>query len=248
MATLASSLRGIVPSNRISIDLWRLLMRSLLLLSALLANLCLLGLTGDTRADDPPSHKVYGEWRIRIKPDKGAEYNDLIRAKGLTLFRQAGGRMVGWWATLIGDLYEHVTIWEYDNMAAFEKAVGFLGKSQKFAEFVALRDPLLAGEQSRFLRLSAGSEPPQLDETARFVIHEIQRVPLENAKKYMDFMEKTGLPLLKKHGFHPVGPFAVDVGQWREMTLLFRFESLAERERLIDEIGRHADGETYIRA
>ena len=29
--------------------------------------------------------------------------------------------MVGWWTTLIGNLYEHVTIWEYDDMAAFRK-------------------------------------------------------------------------------------------------------------------------------
>src|SRR5262245_40009507 len=41
--------------------------------------------------------KVYGEWLIRVKPDKGAEYNQLIERRGLPLFRAAGGRMVGWW-------------------------------------------------------------------------------------------------------------------------------------------------------
>ena len=51
--------------------------------------------------------------------------------------------MVGWWNTLIGDLYEHVTIWEYDDMAAFERAIGFLSKNPAFARFVAARDPLL---------------------------------------------------------------------------------------------------------
>ena len=69
-----------------------------------------------------PRH-VYGEWRIQIRPDKLAEYSQLIETKGLPLFRAAGGRMVGWWTTLVGDLYEQITIWEYDNMAAFEQAV-----------------------------------------------------------------------------------------------------------------------------
>ena len=69
-------------------------------------------------------------------------------------FAAAGGRMVGWWKTLVGDLYEHVTIWEYDDMAAFEKAIGFLSKNADFAKFVTARDPLLAGEESRFLRLA----------------------------------------------------------------------------------------------
>ena len=79
----------------------------------------------------------------------------------LPLFRAAGGRMVGWWKTLIGDLYEQVTIWEYDDMAAFEKAIGFLGPNPQFAEFVALRDPLLAGEENRFLRPAAHAVAPQ---------------------------------------------------------------------------------------
>jgi len=92
--------------------------------------------------------KVYGEWLIRPRPDKGTEYRKLIEENGLPLFREAGGRMVGWWNTLVGDLYEHVTIWEYDNMAAFQKAAEFLGKNDGFAKFVALRDPLLAGESS----------------------------------------------------------------------------------------------------
>ncbi len=65
--------------------------------------------------------------------------------------------MVGWWNTLVGDLYEHVTIWEYDDMAAFEKAIPFLSKNPDFARFVAMRDPLLAGEESRFLRLVPGA-------------------------------------------------------------------------------------------
>src|SRR5262245_59102251 len=206
--------------------------------------------TASFAEDKKPGHagKVYGEWLIRPKPDKGPEYNRLIEQKGLPLFREAGGRMVGWWNTLIGNLYEHVTIWEYDDMAAFQKAVEHLGKSDAFKEFVGLRDPLLAGEDSRFLKLAPFAEPPALAESAPYVVHEIHRVPMPRMQAYLKFMENDGLALLKKHGFHPVGPFTVGVGKWNEVTYLFRFKSLAERDRLIAAFSNHEDGRTYGKA
>jgi hypothetical protein len=189
--------------------------------------------------------RVYGEWRILVKPDKGPEYNALIEERGLPLFRKAGGRMVGWWNSLIGNLYEHVTIWEYDDMAAFEQAVAFLGGEKKFAEFVAARDPLLTGEQNRFLRLVEHSEPPVLADPAKFVIHEVHRVPQNKMAAYVEFMTGKGLMLLKAHGFHPVGPWRVEVGSWCEVTYLFRFDSLSQRTRLIDEFSKHGDAKVY---
>jgi hypothetical protein len=100
------------------------------------------------RGDDPPkpsageAARVYGESRIRVKPDQWPAYDQLIEKSGLPLFRQAGGRMVGCWKTLIGDLYEHVTIWECDSMAAFENVVGFLSKSPDFGRFAVVRAPM----------------------------------------------------------------------------------------------------------
>ncbi len=189
--------------------------------------------------------RVYGEWRIRVRPDKGAVYDELIRLQGLPLFKAAGGRMVGWWKTLIGDLYEHVTIWEYDNLAAFQQAIEYLGPNQKFAEFVTQRDPLLAGEESRFLRLAPGAIAPQLNEQAAFVIHEIHRVRLADLGPYLDYMQTKALPMLQRHGFSPVGPLVVEVGDWNEVTYLFRFSSLAERERLISAFSRQRDYQDY---
>jgi len=185
--------------------------------------------------------KIYGEWRILIKPDKGQEYNDLIKSRGLPLFRQAGARMVGWWTTLVGNLYEQVTIWEYDDMAAFERAIGFLGRDKRFAEFVSLRDPLLAGEQSRFLTLATAAEQPVLSDPSKFVIHEIHRVPRNKMKDYLEFISTRGLKLLKQHGFRPVGPWTVEVGQSSEVTYLFRFDSLDERSRMIARFSADAD-------
>ena len=199
---------------------------------------------GEPKPEDRPS-RVYGEWRIRVRPDQGPAYNKLIEQSGLPLFRGAGGRMVGWWNTLVGDLYEHVTIWEYDDMAAFERAIGILSKDPAFARFVAARDPLLAGEESRFLRPAPGAIPPALPDPSAFVVHEVHRVPLARRDAYLDFMTRQGLGLLRAHGFRPVGPWVVELGRWTEVTYLFRFDSLAERERLIARFARTDDARLY---
>jgi type 1 glutamine amidotransferase len=203
---------------------------------------------GDDRQAPPPggdASRVYGEWRIRVRPDQGPAYNRLIEQLGLPLFQQAGGRMVGWWNTLIGDMYEHVTIWEYNDMAAFERAIQLRSQNPAFSRFVASRDPLLVGEESRFLRLAPGGVRPPLPESASFVIHEIHRVPLARRDAYLAFMTRQGLDLLKSQGFRPAGPFVVDVGRWTEVTYLFRFESLAERERLMAGFSAAAGTRTY---
>ncbi len=212
-----------------------------------LVSVCLLEIAPakDERSASSRGDAVYGEWLIRVRPDMGPEYNRLIEQKGLPLFRAAGGRMVGWWNTLIGDLYEHVTIWRYDDMAAFEKAVGFLSKNERFAEFVSRRDPLLTGEESRFLKLAPGAERANVPEPAKIVVHEIHRVPLGRQGAYLKFMEEQGLALVKKHGFRPVGPWVVDVGTWSEVTYLFLFDTLAERSRLIAKFAATADARTY---
>jgi type 1 glutamine amidotransferase len=217
---------------------------ALLVLSGLL---CQSGFLRAENNNAPAPTKVYGEWLIRPRPDKGAEYRKLIEQKGLPLFREAGGRMVGWWNTLVGDLYEQVTIWEYDDMAAFQKAVEFLGKNDRFAKFVALRDPLLTGENNRFLKLAPFAAQPKFPESAPYIIHEIHRVSLKNQEKYLELMKKEGLALLKKHGFRPVGPWIVGIGKWAEVTYLFRFESLSERDQLIARFSDHPDHQTYVR-
>ena len=133
---------------------------------------------------------------------------------------------------MIGDIYEHVTIWEYDDMAAFERAIQFLSKNPAFARFVAARDPLWPARRAGSCGLAAGAADPSLPEPAPFVVHEIHRVPLARKDAYLAYMTGTGLGILKAHGFRPAGPWVVDVGRWSEVTYLFRFDSLAERERL----------------
>src|SRR6185312_11253560 len=173
-----------------------------------------------SKDQQPEGGKVYGEWIIVVRPDKGKEYNQLIETEGLALFREAGGRMVGWWTTAIGDLYEQVTLWEYDGMAAFERAGQILGKNDRFAKFVAKRDPLLAGERSRFLKLAEWSAGPALPDRSKFVVHEVHRVPLGKMEDYLTFMGAQ-VPILKHYGFRPSGPLLTTVGRWTEVTYLF---------------------------
>lgn len=212
---------------------------------ALLVLAAAAGLAADGPGDSPG--KVYGEWRIAVKPDKGPDYDKLIQTEGLPLFRKAGGRMVGWWKTLVGNLYEQVTIWEYDDMAAFEKAVGFLGQDPQFAAFVAKRDPLLTGEENRFLILAPGGKSPALPDTAKVVIHEVHRVPLKWQPAYLEWLQSEGLRTLSKNGFRPVGAWLTHVGRSTEATFLFGFESLAERDRLIARFMTTEDGRRYRR-
>ncbi len=201
-------------------------------------------------ADDPseakpPSTQVYGQWSIRPKPDQGPAYNELIEQRGLPLFRSGGGRMVGWWNTLVGNQYEQLTIWEYDSMAAYERAVASLGANPRFTEFARLRDPLLAAEESQFLTLAEGGQAPKLPETAPVVIHEVHQVPLKRTGEYLRYMKGEGRKLLASHGFHPIGPLVAEVGKWNEVTYLFPFQSLAERERLRSQFAAHADAPVY---
>ena len=60
-------------------------------------------------------------------------------------------------------------------------------------------------------------------------------------------MARHGLDLLKANGFRPVGPWVVEVGRWSEVTYLFRFDSLAERERLIAKFSPTAEAKASTR-
>ena len=179
------------------------------------------------QAPPPPAQesarRVYGEWRIRIKPDKGPEYEKLIEQSGLPLFREAGGRMVGWWKTLIGDLYEHVTIWEYDDMAAFAKRPSDTPIQKQTVRQVR-RGPRPRSWPVRKTGSSGSSPEPSLSklpEPAPFQSStEIpSHVPLASRAFYLEFMTQQGLKLLKDHGFRPAGPWVVDVGSWTEVSL-----------------------------
>ncbi len=196
----------------------------------------------EPKAGGASGSRVYGEWRIRVRPDQGPAYNRLIEQSGLPLFRGAGGRMVGWWNTLVGDLYEQVTLWEYDDMAAFERAIQTLSKDPAFARFVAARDPLLAGEESRFLRLAPAPYLQSCPISTRSSCTRSTASPCVRRDDYLAYMTGQGLGLLKAHGFRPVGPWVVEVGRWTEVTYLFRFDSLAERERLIARFSATGEG------
>ena len=72
-------------------------------------------------------------------------------------------------------------------------------------------------------------------------MHEIHRVPLARKQPYLAYMTKQGLGNLKANGFRPAGPWVVDVGRYCEITYLFRYDSLAGRQRLIAKFAATAE-------
>ena len=70
-------------------------------------------------------------------------------------------------------------------------------------------------------------------------------MPLAHRDAYLAFMTGQGLGLLEANGFRRAGPWVVEIGRWTEVTYLFQFDSLAERERLVARFAGTADARTY---
>jgi type 1 glutamine amidotransferase len=58
-------------------------------------------------------------------------------------------------------------------------------------------------------------------------------------------MTKQGLSMLKAQGFRPVGPWIAEVGRWSEITYLYSYDSLAERERKIARFSLQPEARNY---
>ena len=92
--------------------------------------------------------KVYGEWRIRLRPESEADYNKLIEEQGLALYTEAGGRLMGWWHAYAGGPQEQVTIWEFDEAfvaprGGFADALDYYAQSSAIHRLDAIRVPTL---------------------------------------------------------------------------------------------------------
>ena len=70
-------------------------------------------------------------------------------------------------------------------------------------------------------------------------------MPLGRRDAYLAYMTKDGLPLLKAQGFRPLGPWIVEVGRWSEITYLYSYEGLAEREQKIAQFFSNPNGKLY---
>ena len=187
---------------------------------------------------------VYGQWQINVKPGMMKEYEQLITSEGLPLFKQ-NARMVGWWKTLIGDLYQMTTIWEYDSIADWEDGVRAAENNPAFQSFAAKRDKLLDGETSEFLKLpvfaSLTGNPISWD----VIIHETHIVKQGHMEPYLEYWNKTGLKGLAEAGFRIVGPFVQHSGDSDELLILVCFSNLAGRDKKLGTFGNFSIAETF---
>lgn len=191
--------------------------------------------------------KVYGEWRIRLRPESEADYNKLIEEQGLALYTEAGGRLMGWWHAYAGGPQEQVTIWEFDDIGAYRTAMSALMKNDRYRQFDALWRPLVDVVHNRLLRLPIEAEPATVPERAPFLIYEQHHVPYPRLNLYLDFMFEDGLEILRRNGFRPTGPFLINVGRWSDVTYVFRYTSPTEREELRAKFAETADAKDFTR-
>lgn len=190
---------------------------------------------------------VYGHWSVKIKPGMEQAYEDLIETEGLPLFRQ-NAKMVGWWKTLIGDLYEQITIWEYDDISTFENGIKASANNKAFQRFARERNTLITGEVSQFLKLGPGAPVPDKPIKLPVIIHETHIVKQGHMPAYLDYWKTTASPGLKEAGFRIVGPFVQHTGHSDQLLILVCFENLAERDRLLGTFGNFSIAETFGRA
>ena len=187
---------------------------------------------------------VYGQWQINVKPGMMNEYEQLIIGEGLPLFKQ-NARLVGWWKTLIGDLYQMTTIWEYDSIADFENGVRAAGNDPAFQSFAAKRDKLLDGEVSEFLKLPAFASLTGNPISWEVIIHETHIVKQGHMEPYLEYWNKTALKGLAEAGFRIIGPFVQHSGDSDELLILVCFSNLAERDKKLGTFGNFSIAETF---
>ncbi len=187
---------------------------------------------------------VFGEWRINVKPGMMKEYEQLIIDEGLPLFKK-NARMVGWWKTLIGDLYQMTTIWEYDSIADFEEGVRAAENDAAFQRFAEKRDKLLDGEKSEFLKKPDFVPLIGKPITYSVIIHETHIVKQGHMDAYLDYWNKIALKGLAEAGFRIVGPFVQHSGDSDELLILVCFNNLAERDAKLGTFGDFSIAKTF---
>lgn len=215
-------------------------MRFIKFCSALIILVLFLSLSTNTFAQK----KVYGHWSIKVVPGMEQAYYDLIATEGLPLFK-GNSEMVGWWKTLIGNLYEMITIWEYKDITTFENGIKTSADNKMFQRFARERNTLITGETSEFLQLPEWATPPDKPIKANVIIHETHKVKMGHMEPYLEYLRKEGLPELAKVGFKIVGPFIQHSGNSDELLILVCFENLAERDTLLGKLGGAPVGKTF---
>jgi len=115
----------------------------------LIANLFI---PNDALAQDK-SEKVYWMITVEVPIGKLAEYQAFVQAELRPVQEKYGYKFIGSWQTIVGDIEEIISIAEFDNMEAYNKArISFLGSEEWKTSLGKKVDSFVRRIKTRFLR------------------------------------------------------------------------------------------------
>lgn len=87
-----------------------------------------------------------------LRPGAIPEYMKLYEAHGLTIQREALGKMVGYFSSEIGRLNQVVHLWSYEDFQDRQKRRDKLIKNSDWQKYLAMVTPLVINQSSQILQ------------------------------------------------------------------------------------------------
>lgn len=104
------------------------------------------------------SDKVYWMITVEIALENLSKYHDLAARELIPMQEKYGYKFIGSWQTIVGNIQEVISISEFENMDAYNKArQDFLG-SDEWKVFIKENPDLLKNIKTRFLRATSYSK------------------------------------------------------------------------------------------
>lgn len=87
-----------------------------------------------------------------LKPGAIPEYMKLYEAHGLSVQREALGKMIGYFSSEIGQLNQVVHLWCYDDFQDRQRRRDKLMQNETWQKYLALVTPLVVNQVSKILK------------------------------------------------------------------------------------------------
>ena len=96
---------------------------------------------------------IYDVRTYDLKPGKVPEYMAVVREVGLPIRRDHGGRLVGWYYSVMGEINQVIHIWAYEDFGQMEEeGKAFRGDPRWINEYVPRVEPLLVRQRNQIMK------------------------------------------------------------------------------------------------
>ncbi len=96
-----------------------------------------------------------------LKPGKVPEYIEVVREVGLQIRKDHGGRLVGWYYTVMGEINQVIHIWAYEDLAHMEEVgKAFRSDPRWINEYVPRVEPLLVRQRNQLMKAADFAPEP----------------------------------------------------------------------------------------